>query len=220
MQRPPLIPPPSSQPRTIDAHCPKTPHSPAIRPTSRPVPLMTRNVHQPLPSSSHAPSSQPLRLLPPSLKFPLRPSHQRAKRERQSQKQEAEPGPSRSGSNGHDAGKSTTSPDRVTANARGVAVDPAQQAPAERPQQKALPLPLPPSTVHRIAWRFLRHEPQYPRELRHRREQRNFGTPKFEAGPQTNPSASSSPHFFAFIPPPTPAHQPTPLHTAEVLREI
>ena len=69
----------------------------------------------------------------PPWKFPLRPSPQRAKRERQSQNNEAKPRPSRSGSNGHDAGKATQPPQPATSPARGVAVDPAQQARQQRP---------------------------------------------------------------------------------------
>jgi hypothetical protein len=68
----------------------------------------------------------------PHLKFPLRPSPQRAKRERQSQKSAAEPRPSRSGSNGHDAGNATPPPTPRHSTARGVAVDPAQQDGAQR----------------------------------------------------------------------------------------
>jgi hypothetical protein len=75
---------------------------------------MTQDPHQSLSSPTPRHSLHTLRLLPPSLKFPLRPSPQRAKRERQSQRNVAKPGPSRSGSNGRDAGKEVISPNRAT----------------------------------------------------------------------------------------------------------
>jgi hypothetical protein len=72
----------------------------------------------------------------PTFKFPLRPSPKRAKRERQSQKAAAKPRPSRSGSNGHDAGKENNPPPPRLPRARGVAVDPAQQDGAQRSATK------------------------------------------------------------------------------------
>src|SRR5581483_796145 len=93
----------------------------------------------------------------------------------------AEPGPSRSGSNGHDAGDSTTCPNQQTSPARGVTVAPAEQGPAQRPDFKPLPITHPPSNLTASRQRSRYARLPIPKGCRHSRERRNFDTPKFEA---------------------------------------
>src|SRR5882724_6038909 len=68
----------------------------------------------------------------PTLKFPVRPSPQRANGERQKPIPQAKPRPLRSGSNGHDAGDPATFRIQGISPARGVTVDPAKQDAAQR----------------------------------------------------------------------------------------
>ncbi len=93
--------------------------------------------------------------LPPTLKFPVRPSRQRANGGRQLSHTQAKMRPSCSGSNRHDAGTATTFPTPVIHSARGVVVAPAEQDAAQR-SMIWNPLTKPaPKTSRRVAPRFL-----------------------------------------------------------------
>jgi hypothetical protein len=113
----------------------------------------------------------PVPLLPP-IEVPSSPFASEGEEGTPSRSNEAEPGPSRSGSNAHDAGTETTAPDSVTPPARGVGVDPAEQDAAQRSntQHSRHHSPRPPTPASRSD--SSSPKPKYPRHPRHHREQR------------------------------------------------